>query len=131
MNNTLTLNNKVIESGKVIKAISDVFITPHKTHKKRYIENKKELHLIDNAQNLKPYKEKELTHNIKLNNIISPDDLENLLPNNNEFTPNEFKFFDTAVEKEWKDAKKTVSVSIDELEKIDNQSFEIGSLFNE
>lgn len=131
MNNTLTLNNKVIESGKVIKAISDVFITPHKTHKKRYIENKKELHLIDNAQNLKPYKEKELTHNIKLNNIISPDDLENLLPNNNEFTPNEFKFFDTAVEKEWKDAKKTVSVSIEELEKIDNQSFEIGSLFNE
>ncbi|MDU2695940.1 hypothetical protein [Staphylococcus epidermidis] len=128
MDNTLMLNNKVIKAGNVRKAISGIFITPHK---KRYRENKKELYLMDNAQNIKSYKEKELNHNIKLNNSISHYDLENLLPNNNEFTPNEFKFFDKAVDKEWKDAKKIVSVSIDELGKIDNQSFEIGSLFNE
>lgn len=128
MDNTLVLNNKVYNSGNVRNTISGVFLTPHK---KRYEENKKELYLIDNTQNIKHYKEKELTHSIELNNNISHYDLENLLPNNSEFTPTEFKFFDTAVEKEWKDAKQIVSVSIDELEKIDNQSFEIGSLFNE
>ena len=65
-----------------------------------------------------------LINNIKKDMILIYKK-ENNLFNKTEFTKEEFKHYDKAIEKEWQNAKTFASVSIDNLDQIDNQSFEI------
>ena len=84
----------------------------------------KSVDLVNYQDFIKHQLSKSLINNIKKDMILIYEK-ENSLFNQTEFTKEEFKHYDKAIEKEWQNAKTFASVSIDNLDQIDNQSFEI------
>ena len=84
----------------------------------------KSVDLVNYQDFIKHQLSESLINNIKKDMILIYKK-ENNLFNKTEFTKEEFKHYDKAIEKEWQNAKTFASVSIDNLDQIDNQSFEI------
>lgn len=84
----------------------------------------KSVDLVNYADFIKHQLSESLINNIKKDMILIYEK-ENNLFNQTEFTKEEFKHYDKAIEKEWQNAKTFASVSINNLDQINNQSFEI------
>ena len=84
----------------------------------------KSVDLVNYQDFIKHQLSESLINNIKKDMILIYEK-ENNLFNQTEFTKEEFKHYDKAIEKEWQNAKTFASVSINNLDQINNQSFEI------
>lgn len=81
----------------------------------------KSVDLVNYQDFIKHQLSESLINNIKKDMILIYEK-ENNLFNQTEFTKEEFKHYDKAIEKEWQNAKKIDLVSIDQLDQLNNHS---------